>query len=117
MRVLFVSQEFPPETGWGGIGTYVDVISEALASKGVDVHVLSVVDGQPPSRKEIAGVTIHRCTLPRVRGSGRLPPETWRRIWLPATVARLVKKLALAPNVIECPEWSAEGLLLALRGA
>src|SRR5947207_919519 len=46
MRTLFVSQELPPETGWGGIGTYVDVLSEALARKSVEVHVLSVVEGQ-----------------------------------------------------------------------
>ena len=42
MKVLFVSQELPPETGWGGIGTYVSMISRALAERGVEVHVLSV---------------------------------------------------------------------------
>ena len=116
MTVLFVSQELPPETGWGGIGTYVDVLSEALARKSVDVHVLSVVDGQEASRKVIDGVTVHRRSLPRARGSERFPPETWRRVWLAATVARLVPRLEPAPRVVECPEWMAEGLGLALRG-
>lgn len=117
MRILFVSQELPPETGWGGIGTYVDVLSEALAADGHDVHVLSVVDGQPTSVKEVAGVTVHRHPLPRVRGAARLPPEAWRRTWLPVTVARLIRRLGLNPSVVECPEWSAEGLALGLRGA
>ena len=36
---------------------------------------------------------------------------------LPLSVARLIARLALEPDVIECPEWSAEGLALALRGA
>lgn len=117
MRVLFVSQEMPPETGWGGIGTYVDVLARALAGKGVDVHVLSVVEGLPATTKEVAGVVIHRRPLPRVRGSHRLPPETWRRVWLPLTVERLIRKLRLQPSVVECPEWCAEGLAVGLRGA
>jgi glycosyltransferase involved in cell wall biosynthesis len=117
MRVLFVSQELPPETGWGGIGTYVDVLSKAVASRGVEVHVLSVVDGQPASSTETMGVTVHRRPLRQVRGAERLPPETWRRLWLATTVARLIRRLGLRPSVVECPEWGAEGLALALRGS
>ena len=115
MKALFVSQELPPETGWGGIGTYVDILSEALVAKGVEVHVLSVVEGQPESTKDVGGVIVHRHSLPRIRGSRRLPPETWRRTWLPVTVARLTRRLGLHPDVVECPEWSAEGLALGLR--
>jgi glycosyltransferase involved in cell wall biosynthesis len=105
----------PPETGWGGIGTYVDVLSEALAAKGADVHVLSVVERQPMSTGELAGVTVHRRPLPRLRGAQRLPPEAWRRTWLAANVARQVGKLGVDPSVVECPEWMAEGLALSLR--
>jgi glycogen synthase len=116
MRVLFVSQEFPPETGWGGIGTYVDVLSEALAAKGVDVHVLSVVDGQAQSIRELDGVTVHRRPLPHLRGAHRPAPEVWRRAWPALNAARLVERLGIDPDVVECPEWMAEGLVLALRG-
>jgi glycogen synthase len=116
MRVMFVSQEFPPETGWGGIGTYVDVLSEALAAKGVDVHVLSVVDGQPVSTSEVGGVTVHRRPLPHVRGAHRPAPEVWWRAWLALNTARLVKRLRIEPDVVECPEWMAEGLALGVRG-
>ncbi len=112
MRVLFVSQEMPPETGWGGIGTYVDILSEALTRKGVEVHVLSVVAGQTASTREVNGVTVHRRPLPHVRGAGRLPPESWRRAWLPITIARLVRDPDIKPDVIECPEWMAEGLVV-----
>ena len=117
MRHLFVSQEFPPETGWGGIGTYVSIISEALAAEGADVHVLSVVPEQASSRKVINGVTVHRERLPQPRGSGRLPPEAWRRLWLPLIVARVIKRLDVRPQVVECPEWCAEGLMLGLNGS
>jgi glycosyltransferase involved in cell wall biosynthesis len=116
MNVLLVSQEVPPETWWGGIGTYVDVLSEALSAKGAEVHVLSVVDGQLSSTTRLGAVTVHRRPLPHVRGAGRLPPEAWRRLWLPLTVERLVRRLSVRPGVIECPEWMAEGLALGVRG-
>lgn len=114
MRVLFVSQEVPPETGWGGIGTYVDVLSEALAAKGVEVHVLSVASGQHVGTTKQAGVTVHRFLLPSVHRPSRYAPESWRRILLAVAVARLVPRLGLKPDVVECPEWMAEGLGLAV---
>jgi D-inositol-3-phosphate glycosyltransferase len=112
MRILFVSQEVPPDSAWGGIGTYVDVLSEALAGKGHDVHVLSVVDRQPRSREVRNGVTIHRFALPPVHRPAEHLPETWRRVLLAVSVARLLPKLGLEPDVVECPEWMAEGLVL-----
>lgn len=117
MRILFVSQEVPPQTGWGGIGTYIDVISTALAAKGHDVHVLSVADRQAAhrSRRE-DGVTVHRFNLPAVHRPSHYAPEIWRRLLVSVTVARLLGRLRLAPDVVECPEWMAEGLVLALRG-
>jgi glycosyltransferase involved in cell wall biosynthesis len=119
VRVIFVSQEFPPETGWGGIGTYVDVLSRTLAEKGVEVHVLSAVEGQPSSETAVDGVTVHRAQLPRVRGVGRVTgcPETWERIRLAGVVVPLVDRLMAPATVVECPEWRAEGLGLSYRNS
>jgi glycosyltransferase involved in cell wall biosynthesis len=36
---------------------------------------------------------------------------------LPINIARTIKRLALQPDVVECPEWCAEGLALGLRGS
>ena len=118
MRVLFVSQEFPPETDWGGIGTYAGVIARALARRGVEVHVLSVVAGQKASDSSADGVAVHRRPLRRPRGVGRLTrlPETWDRVSLAAAVRREQRRLGLAFDVCESPEWRAEGLGLALAG-
>lgn len=115
MKILFVSQEMPPETGWGGIGTYVDVLSEALAAKGAEVHVLSAVDGQSASRGQRRGVTVHRCGLPRVRRPVNYAKESWQRLRLALSVTRLISWLDLRPDVVECPEWMAEGLALGLQ--
>ena len=41
MRIAFISYEFPPETGGGGIGTYLDQMSRLLAGAGHDVVVFA----------------------------------------------------------------------------
>ncbi len=41
MRIAFISYEFPPETGKGGIGTYVKQIAAALSVLSWDVHVFA----------------------------------------------------------------------------
>lgn len=119
MRVLLVSQEFPPETGWGGIGTYAGIIAPALADAGAEVHVLSVVRHQQASdRIGQHGVHVHRRPLRRPPGAGQLArlPETWDRLSLAWAVAREVRRLQAAGlyfDVMECPEWKAEGLVLS----
>lgn len=47
MRICLISEEFPPETGWGGIGTHTYNLSLALAEIGHSVCVISKsVDGK-----------------------------------------------------------------------
>jgi glycosyltransferase involved in cell wall biosynthesis len=116
MRVLFVSQEMPPQTGWGGIGTYVEVLSRAMAESGVEVDVLSAVSGQAASVRRSGALTVYRCGLPPVHRPAVHAPEAWRRLLLAVSVARLIEWLGLRPDVIECPEWMAEGFWLGLRG-
>jgi glycogen synthase len=105
----------PPETGWGGIGTYVAALGPALVAAGAEVHVLSVVPGQAPSDRVVAGVVVHRRDLRRPPGVGRVSrlPEAWERVTLAAAVRRELRTLDFAPDVIEAPEWRAEGLALA----
>lgn len=53
MRIAFISYEFPPDTGKGGIGTYVKQIAGAMAATGFDIHVFA---GSPASEcTEITG--------------------------------------------------------------
>jgi glycogen(starch) synthase len=117
VRVLFVSQEYPPDTSWGGIGTYVGIIAPELARRGVDVHVLSAVEGQSRRERREDGVMVHRFGLRRVRGAGRLSgcPQAWERLWLATCCAWLVRRLPETPTLVECPEWRAEGFALSLR--
>lgn len=41
MRIAFISHEFPPETGGGGIGTYLAQVTGLLAKAGHDVQVFA----------------------------------------------------------------------------
>lgn len=118
MRILLVSQEMPPETGWGGIGTYVAILGPALAAAGAEVHVLSVVPGQAERDHTVDGVVVHRRGLRRPPGVGRATrlPHSWERVSLAAAVERTRRSLDFQPDVVEAPEWRAEGLRVALGG-
>lgn len=66
MRIAFITYEFPPDTGKGGIGTYTKQVAEMLAANGWDVHVFC---GTPAltSFAEINAVKIHKlhCANPQ----------------------------------------------------
>lgn len=116
--MLFLSREFPPETGGGGIGSYVESMARALVTRGHEVHVLSCVVGQAAEDEERAGVHLHR------RGVRRLLPKIRRR--LPATAMRIegavscyleFLELGAEIDVVEAPDWMAEGLAFAVLGS
>ncbi len=64
MRICLISREFPPDTGWGGVGAYTYQTSRALAKKGHEVEVIALKgsSGGNPSRETVIenGVTVHR---------------------------------------------------------
>jgi len=41
LKIAFISHEFPPDTGKGGIGTYVSQLAQAMAAQGNEVHVFA----------------------------------------------------------------------------
>ena len=59
MNLCFVSKEFPPETGWGGVGTYFWELANGLVSLGHAVDVIAL--GQQDRVEEIsANFRVHR---------------------------------------------------------
>lgn len=79
LRICFVTQEFPEETGWGGIGTYVHQMAKGLVAQGHHVAVLSRAIAQP-SDLVVDGVRVVRI-LPK--GDFRKVPLLWRihKVW------------------------------------
>lgn len=118
LRILFLSREYPPETGGGGIGSYVETMARTLAARGHEVHVLSCVAGQASEDTRREGVHLHR------RGVRRVLPKIRRRF--PAAAFRIegavscyleFMRLGLDIDVVEAPDWMAEGLAFAFVGS
>lgn len=124
MNVLLLTQEYPPETGWGGIGTYTHNLAGALARAGHNVHVLSsAVPPATTTRLTRDGVQVHRIR----RRKFEVP--VLRRLWItffPRTkhqweyifsVSREIEPIVERNDIqiIEAPEIWAEGLLYQFR--
>jgi glycogen synthase len=60
MNLLYISNEYPPETGYGGIGTYTKHCAEGMAARGHRVHVLCRSRTGETKTITEAGVIVHR---------------------------------------------------------
>lgn len=60
MRIAFASHEYPPETGGGGIGTYLVQISRALAEQGHAVALFAGSTGSASTTELPGGAILHR---------------------------------------------------------
>jgi glycogen synthase len=115
VRILYVTRQVPPQ-GVGGIGTYVMALAAMMRDAGHDVTVLCASPGAGRSTEDRDGIVVEH--VPAL-GPGWL----WRALdrrsrWaasrlhgaLSAAVA--LRRLRRSFDVIEAPEWKAEGLLL-----
>jgi len=120
LRVGLLSHEYPPETGYGGIGTYTWTQATALARLGHEVHVVAAAPERSPLRsEEREGVTVWRLaearwSSPAARGLVALGLWWSARRWATALDMRraLAELRHLRLQVIEAPECGAEALLL-----
>ena len=78
LHLCYISQEYPPETGWGGIGSYTYEMAHGLAAIGHRVTVISRAVNEEISTAE-NGITIHR--LQPKPNWDRLP-IAWRMNWI-----------------------------------
>jgi glycosyltransferase involved in cell wall biosynthesis len=136
VRILLLSHQYPPETGFGGIASYTVTMSKALSARSHEVHVLTCWDSKEPSDTRDGEVFVHRrrnvripglakaLRVPGVRQAAdavRVPPAQMSANpvlrWKTAlTCYREYRRLGLEFDVVESPDWMAEGLLIALRG-
>jgi glycogen synthase len=115
MRILYLSIEYPPESP-NGIGSYVVEMAAALARRGHEVHVLSCMPGQEPRDYRDGPVFLHRRGEPSgphlERATGG--PHTAARIRHALACWREARALKVDFDVIESPDWMAEGLVFSL---
>lgn len=124
MNIGLLSFEYPPETGFGGIGTYTWYQARALARLGHEVHVLAgLKQVSPLCTREEESITVHRYrpggnAMQAFHALGR-----WKCWW---TRQRLENGWSMYHalqalqqryrfDVLEMPECGAEGLLINSR--
>lgn len=122
MKIALLSFEYPPETGFGGIGTYTWYHARALARMGHEVHVLAGATKPTRLRRDTHdGVVVHR-----FRAGGRLQDICLRPLGLAGmwwTKNRLENGWSMllgfkqllreqSFDVVEMPECGAEGWLI-----
>jgi glycosyltransferase involved in cell wall biosynthesis len=123
MRICFLSSDYTPDRpagAGGGIETYVRCISRGLADRGHDVHV--VLPTQGATRSLFDGrVRVHAIRIPHDWDSADSQPLLEARSALSFAwhVRRKVRALIdeCGPfDVVEAPEYKAQGLFLAQDG-
>jgi glycosyltransferase involved in cell wall biosynthesis len=121
VKIALLSFEYPPETGFGGIGTYTWYHARALAKLGHEVHVLAGARAPTALRSsEHDGVRVHRFWADgaAMRTFGRLGAFRlwWTRQRLQNAWSMYQGVAALHRehryDVLEMPECGAEGALV-----
>jgi glycosyltransferase involved in cell wall biosynthesis len=116
MNICLVSQEYPPETARGGIGTQTWNKARALACLGHTVHVLSCANGPGPDLRTAtdAGVIVHRMQSPGIEFPVYKIPTYW--LGYTWSVLRQLHHLMRMTtfDVIDFPEYGAEGFAYLL---
>jgi glycosyltransferase involved in cell wall biosynthesis len=116
MRLLVVTPEFPPHSG-GGICSYYDLLCDALAQAGADVHVVVATpfsaypDYQTPSGVKVSFIPLNRVEAHAARLSKFAAAPMFRR-WIGAglAAAERVQQIGSDFDVVETADF---GLLFA----
>jgi glycosyltransferase involved in cell wall biosynthesis len=116
MKICIVSQEFPAETGHGGIGVYAHNLSRALKRCGHDVAVISATYDNREKWEDVDGVRVLRLPLsaPKI--------ITQRTVNDLITYSKKVRGAVMGlfggkgPDIVEFPEFGAEGHAFLCNG-
>ena len=120
MRICLISREYPPDTGWGGVGAFNFHIAHALKRAGHDVEVISLSAGDSARDASEDGVTVHRVAWKHLLDELNLllvaAPAS--HYVIKTTVALWVRFMELHKerpfDVVETPEHLAGGLFHAM---
>jgi glycogen synthase len=111
MNICFISKEYPPETGGGGIGTHLHALALALVNRGHSVVVLSSTLGDHPGYSLCDGIHVYRIPV-------QIRYGFFNRLVYAMAVRKKVLSLIQAHHIqiIEAPEYDAESVFLELLG-
>ncbi|MDH5506004.1 MAG: glycosyltransferase family 4 protein [Anaerolineae bacterium] len=116
LHICFISREYPPETGWGGIGSYTYEMAHALAQAGQRVSVITLATGDQYVQQD-GQVAVHRVAPYPDLGKKRV---LWRlsRVWPGFSLAAL-RRLRLIHgkfpvDIVEASEIYGDSLLISV---
>jgi glycosyltransferase involved in cell wall biosynthesis len=115
MKIALVSQEYPPETARGGIGTQTYVKAQGLAALGHEVFVISrSVDGDRHQQRD-GNIFVIRIPGMEDKLSEMTEPVQWitHSVVVAQELDALQKRSGL--DLIDFPEWAAEGYVYLLN--
>lgn len=115
MKICLVSQEYPPETAKGGIGTQAFLKAHGLAQMGHEVYVVSRSVSGLRSEGKAGGVLVIRIAAPAERARMHTEIADW--ISYSSEVAAAVQALhgEVGLDLVEFPEWGCEGYVHLLN--
>ena len=102
MKIAYISYEFPPDTGFGGIGTYTYQVAYALAERGHYIEVFSCSHTEEKLNIYLnACLVLHRVKADRRSVFSKQIVDVFRH-----------RNDIINFDIIESPEYCAEGLEL-----
>ena len=109
MRIALVSQEYPPQTAKGGIGSQTFVKAHGLSARGHEVHVISRSTDSQRSVAQDGKVRVRRIPGLNARMAVHTEAADWvgYSVEVAAAVATLHTESPL--DLVDFPEWGAEG--------
>jgi len=115
VKIAIVSQQYPPETGLGGIGTQAYLKAHGLAVRGHEVFVLSSSSEMGRQIHRDGSVTVIRLQGPTAWLTRQSEPVWW--LGYSAAVAREIEQLhdEVGLDIVEFAEYGCEGFVHLLN--
>jgi glycosyltransferase involved in cell wall biosynthesis len=110
MKIAFLTRNYPPGSFWGGDAVVYDNLARGLAQRGHEVHVICQATGKPEEHVQ-DGVFVHRVGANPTRYSVRARLDYYIHAW--ARLRKIVRTRGI--EIVEAPDWSAEGFLYSLH--
>ena len=111
MTICLVSQEYPPETGGGGIGTQTYLRARGLSARGHTVHVVSMSWDKQARTYADQGATVHRIAELQLDVAGYEQSTYW--LAYSHAVAAKIHQLqqSIKFDIVQFAEYGGEGFL------
>lgn len=123
MNICLISNEYPPETGFGGIGTYTYNLAQGLSELDNTVTVITQAVNEEKVYKD-KKVTVYRIRDKKipVRGAARMANlftgNGFSVFWHSYSVFKKINEIQENGgrfDIIECPLWGGEGFLYSQK--